>query len=70
MEDAGKETKKEETSENDGDKVYKIGICQQLEHQALDAATEGFKAALEEKLGDKVKFDYQKGRVYGFKGLL
>ena len=41
-------------------KVYKIGICQQLEHQALDAATEGFKAALVEKLGEgNVEFDYQ-----------
>ena len=33
-------------------KTYKIGICQQLEHQALDAATEGFKDALIEKLGE------------------
>lgn len=42
------------------DKVFKIGICQQLEHPALDAATEGFRAALVEKLGeDKVEFDYQ-----------
>ena len=41
-------------------KVYKIGICQQLEHQALDAATEGFQAALVEKLGEgNVEFDYQ-----------
>ncbi len=41
-------------------KVYKIGICQQLEHQALDAATEGFQAALIEKLGEgNVEFDYQ-----------
>ncbi|MCI8483781.1 MAG: ABC transporter substrate-binding protein [Lachnospiraceae bacterium] len=62
LEESEGETKKEETSENDGDKVYKIGICQQLEHQALDAATEGFKAALEEKLGDKVEFDYQNGQ--------
>ena len=47
-------------SDSDESKVYKIGICQQLEHQALDAATEGFRAALEEKLGkDKVEFDYQ-----------
>lgn len=47
-------------SESDESRVYKIGICQQLEHQALDAATEGFRAALEEKLGkDKVEFDYQ-----------
>lgn len=42
------------------DKVYTIGICQLLEHDALDAATEGFKAALIEKLGeDGVKFDFQ-----------
>lgn len=42
-----------------GDKVYNIGICQQLEHPALDAATEGFQAALKDKLGDKVTFDVQ-----------
>ena len=40
-------------------KVYNIGICQQLEHPALDAATEGFEAALKDKLGDNVKFDLQ-----------
>ena len=40
-------------------KVYNIGICQQLEHPALDAATEGFQAALKDKLGDNVKFDVQ-----------
>lgn len=60
--DTGKGTEKEESTsqEDNGDKVYKIGICQQLEHQALDAATEGFRAALVEKLGkDKVEFDYQ-----------
>lgn len=40
--------------------VYKIGICQQMEHQALDSATEGFRDALTEKLGaDHVEFDYQ-----------
>lgn len=51
------ETTKEGNEEKD---VYKIGICQQLEHQALDSATEGFKAALVEKLGEeKVEFDYQ-----------
>lgn len=52
--------KKAENSAAGKEGVYKIGICQQLEHQALDAATEGFKAALVEKLGeDKVEFDYQ-----------
>lgn len=41
-------------------KVYNIGICQLVEHEALDAATDGFKAALVEKLGEEnVKFDEQ-----------
>lgn len=39
---------------------YNIGICQLVEHEALDAATKGFKDALTEKLGkDKVSFDEQ-----------
>jgi putative ABC transport system substrate-binding protein len=41
------------------DKVYHIGVCQLLEHPALDAATQGFKDALVAKLGDKVTFDVQ-----------
>ncbi len=36
--------------------TYKVGICQLVQHVALDAATEGFKAALTEKLGEKVSF--------------
>lgn len=41
-------------------KVYNIGICQLVEHPALDAATDGFVAALTEKLGEgNVKFDRQ-----------
>lgn len=36
--------------------TYTVGICQLVQHPALDAATEGFKAALTEKLGDKVSF--------------
>ncbi len=39
--------------------TYKVGIVQLVQHDALDQATEGFKAALTEKLGDKVVFDYQ-----------
>lgn len=40
--------------------VYKIGICQLVQHDALDAATQGFKDALTEKLGaEGVKFDEQ-----------
>ena len=38
---------------------YKVGICQLAQHEALDAATQGFKDALKEKLGDKVTFDEQ-----------
>ncbi|MBQ6580267.1 MAG: ABC transporter substrate-binding protein, partial [Oscillospiraceae bacterium] len=43
-------------SEPAADGNYKVGICQLVQHEALDAATEGFKAALTEKLGDKVTF--------------
>lgn len=41
------------------DKTYNIGICQLVQHPALDQATQGFEDALKEKLGDSVTFDYQ-----------
>ncbi|MCH5262516.1 MAG: ABC transporter substrate-binding protein [Lachnospiraceae bacterium] len=42
------------------DRVYNIGICQLVEHPALDEATRGFQEALTELLGeDHVKFDFQ-----------
>lgn len=41
------------------DETYSVGICQLVQHVALDAATQGFKDALTEKLGDKVEFDEQ-----------
>ena len=40
-------------------KTYTVGICQLVQHPALDAATQGFKDALTEALGDSVKFDEQ-----------
>ena len=40
-------------------KTYTVGICQLVQHEALDAATKGFKTALKDKLGDNVKFDEQ-----------
>lgn len=40
-------------------KVYKVGICQLVQHEALDAATNGFMDALKAKLGDNVVFDLQ-----------
>ena len=45
-------------AEADASKVYNVGICQLVQHDALDAATKGFKDKLTELLGeDKVKFD-------------
>ena len=41
----------------ESDKTYTVGICQLVQHEALDAATQGFKDALTEALGDKVKFE-------------
>lgn len=42
-----------------GDATYTVGICQLMQHEALDAATQGFKDALTEALGDAVTFDEQ-----------
>lgn len=41
-----------------GDK-YNVGVCQLVQHPALDAATQGFQDALKEKLGDEVFIDVQ-----------
>lgn len=50
----------EGNTQGDSGKVYKIGICQLVEHVALDAATQGFEDALKEKLGEEnVTFDFQ-----------
>lgn len=50
----------EEAEAPAADKVYNIGICQLLEHPALDAATQGFEDALTELLGEgNVNFDFQ-----------
>lgn len=41
------------------DAKYTIGICQLVQHDALDAATQGFKDALVAAFGDDVAFDEQ-----------
>ncbi len=51
--------KSEETTAAEPEKVFNVGICQLVQHDALDAATEGFKDALVEELGDGVVFDEQ-----------
>jgi putative ABC transport system substrate-binding protein len=49
-----------ETSEKneEGDKTYKVGVTQIVEHPSLDAAFNGFKKALEDQ-GLKVEYDVQ-----------
>ena len=41
------------------EETYNVGICQLVQHPALDAATQGFMDTLTAKLGDKVTFDLQ-----------
>ncbi|MEH7391524.1 ABC transporter substrate-binding protein [Bacillus sp. JJ1474] len=53
-------------SNNEAEKTYKIGISQFAEHPSLDAATEGFKKALEDegfKDGDNVEFLIQNAQA-------
>ena len=57
---AGCSAEKPNAENNNADvKTYKVGICQLVQHPALDAATEGFTDALKEKLGDNVTIDEQ-----------
>lgn len=46
----GKETKKSKT-----DDTLTVGVCQLVQHDALDAATKGFIDTLKDKYGDKIK---------------
>ena len=56
----GSSDSKDSSDSASSDKQYNIGICQLVEHEALDAATQGFQDACEEKFGkDNVKFDVQ-----------
>lgn len=48
-----------EAPADSGAASYTVGICQLVEHDALDAATKGFQDALTEELGDAVTFDLQ-----------
>ena len=55
---AAESTAASDTAAADG-QTYKVGICQLVQHDALDAATKGFEDAITEKMGDSVKFDEQ-----------
>ena len=41
------------SSGSDPDKVYQVGVCQLTQHDALDAATQGFVDALNTILGSE-----------------
>ena len=55
----GNNSAAETTPAPEDEETYLVGICQLAPHVALDAATQGFKDALVEALGDKVQFDEQ-----------
>ena len=55
---SSEEAKSDAAASTDG-KTYNVGICQLVQHVALDAATQGFKDALTDALGDAVTFDEQ-----------
>ena len=42
--------------ESSADQTFTVGICQYVQHQALDLATQGFQDALTEALGDRIEF--------------
>ena len=54
-----KEETTTETTETTEAETYTVGICQLVQHVALDAATEGFMDALNEALPGQVEFDNQ-----------
>lgn len=49
----------EDAADNNTGAKYQVGICQLVQHPALDEATKGFKQAMTDKLGDDVSFDEQ-----------
>ncbi|MCC8028616.1 MAG: ABC transporter substrate-binding protein [Lachnospiraceae bacterium] len=53
------ETASDAEAASDADAAYVVGICQLIQHDALDAATQGFEDALVDELGDAVTFDEQ-----------
>lgn len=56
----GSDSESASTDKGEATGTYNIGICQLVEHEALDAATEGFKDALTELCGEgNVTFDLQ-----------
>ena len=59
--DTSCDTATDDTSggESDTAQTYTVGIIQQMQHEALDAATEGFQAALADQLGESVTVEFE-----------
>ena len=52
--------KADSSAQAEGNAKYRVGICQLVQHEALDAATQGFKDAVTEAFGEgNVTFDEQ-----------
>lgn len=43
----------------EAEEPFRVGICQLIQHEALDSATQGFKDALTEELGGDVIIEEQ-----------
>lgn len=56
---AGCSANKADAPSSDAEKTYKVGVCQIVEHPALDEATKGFTDALKAEFGDNVTIDVQ-----------
>lgn len=56
---AAADTASTEAAASTDGKTYTIGICQLVQHEALDAATQGFEDEVKNELGDAVTFDLQ-----------
>lgn len=56
---AGCSAAKKDAPKADAEKTFKVGVCQLIQHPALDEATKGFETALKDKLGDRVEIDVQ-----------
>lgn len=56
---AGDSQSQSESEVNTDEKTFKIGVIQLIQHDALDAATQGFEDALKEHFGDNVEVTVQ-----------
>lgn len=64
--EAANEPAKESAGKQEEKELFKVGITQFVEHPSLDAATEGFKKAMEEagfKEGDNIEYDFQNAQA-------